>query len=243
MKADLSRSLAPIVFWLHGGGWQVGCRSFISTFGGGVMSALHEQGYVIVSASYRLLCDGASLKDMEADVFDGVRFVAENAFRWNGDRDKIALFGGSAGAHLALMTSLATTTNLIKATVSLYAPTLLTVDLVDTLTARTDAWSYEKLFHSKQYLKSISMLDVGAHSPVEITRNIPLLVIHGECDPIVPLFHGEYFKERMRNVGATKFLFVSIPCALHNFDSFASHHGSQITTFATERFLFNVFYN
>ena len=51
----------PIVFWIHGGGWQAGDKTDVQV----KPQAFVDKGFVFVSTNYRLLPD-ASIKEMAA---------------------------------------------------------------------------------------------------------------------------------------------------------------------------------
>ncbi|MHC4533651.1 MAG: carboxylesterase family protein, partial [Planctomycetota bacterium] len=46
-----SRKSLPVMFWIHGGGWQVGDKSDVAL----KPRVLTERGFVFVSTNYRLL--------------------------------------------------------------------------------------------------------------------------------------------------------------------------------------------
>ena len=82
------------IFIIHGGGWSSGSRTEFHT---PYMENFAEKGYISASADYRLNVTAAEqLKDCR-DAY--MHFV--NELRKMGRPLKIAVFGGSAGAHLA----------------------------------------------------------------------------------------------------------------------------------------------
>src|SRR6516165_8519212 len=88
----------PIVFWIHGGGWQAGDKSDVQV----KPQAFVDQGFVFVSTNYRLLPD-ASIKEMAGDVAEAIRWVRDHAQEYGGDPDKFFVMGHSAGAQLAAL--------------------------------------------------------------------------------------------------------------------------------------------
>jgi acetyl esterase len=86
----------PIMLYLHGGGWVAGSpkshRRLAQRFG--------EAGYLTVNLDYRLAPEHPFPVPYDDCAF-AARWVHENAARWNGHADRIAIGGDSAGANLA----------------------------------------------------------------------------------------------------------------------------------------------
>ncbi len=102
----------PVVFYWHGGGWQGGDRSLPPVFQS-MAENLHRHGIAFVSFTYRLAGPGENVTgdvvfpDPVNDTVDGLRFFLHNAEKYMLDPARFAVFGASAGAHLALMAGLA----------------------------------------------------------------------------------------------------------------------------------------
>lgn len=88
----------PAVVLVHGGGWRSGSR------GGWVRTgrALAREGLAAFTIDYRL-SGVAEFPAARDDVVDAVRWIRENANRFDVDPARIALLGGSAGANLSLL--------------------------------------------------------------------------------------------------------------------------------------------
>ena len=99
---------APLVIYIHGGGWGKGDRykalrkDIIE-----IIRSLNQQGVSCASIEYRL-ADGGDSKviDSVADCKDAVRFLAAHAKEYDFDPDRFGTFGSSAGGHLTLVTAL-----------------------------------------------------------------------------------------------------------------------------------------
>jgi acetyl esterase/lipase len=87
---------APVVVFVHGGGWGSGFRSeFVP-----MAVRLAQRGYAAVTISYRLSGEAqypAAIHDTRA----AVRWVREHAGQYQLDPQRIALAGGSAGGQIA----------------------------------------------------------------------------------------------------------------------------------------------
>ncbi len=88
----------PIVFWIHGGGWQAGDKSEMNK----KPQAFVDRGYVFVSTNYRLIPE-ASIKEMAGDVAKGFKWVHDHAGEIGGDPERFYVMGHSAGAQLAAL--------------------------------------------------------------------------------------------------------------------------------------------
>jgi acetyl esterase/lipase len=91
----------PVVFWIHGGGWQAGDKSDVQE----KPRVLTERGFVFVSTNYRLL----SQVDMETiirDVAKSLAWVHGHIAEYGGDPNRILVMGHSAGAQLAALISI-----------------------------------------------------------------------------------------------------------------------------------------
>jgi len=94
---SLSRRAA--VVWIHGGGWTGGTKDARREVQ--VCSTLAEAGYICVSVAYKL-GRGAWPQNLY-DCKNAVRYLRVHADELGIDPDRIAVGGGSAGGHLALM--------------------------------------------------------------------------------------------------------------------------------------------
>src|ERR1700691_5733508 len=90
----------PIAILIHGGGYQrgdskSGSEAYCADF-------LAPAGYDVFSINYRL-APKYPYPYMVYDVERAVRFLRHNAGEWNGQANRIALVGGSAGGFLSNM--------------------------------------------------------------------------------------------------------------------------------------------
>lgn len=86
----------PVVFWIHGGGWQVGDKKDVEL----KPKWFTERGFVFVSTNYRLLPD-VSMRELISDVASGLGWTHKNIEKFGGDSNQIFVMGHSAGAQLA----------------------------------------------------------------------------------------------------------------------------------------------
>ncbi|XP_054165700.1 fatty acyl-CoA hydrolase precursor, medium chain-like [Oppia nitens] len=99
-KSDV---LKPVMFWIHGGGLKIG-SSFQWVYNG---SALAAHDVVVVSVNYRVDVFGFIYGGNESSaqgnmgLFDqllALKWVRENIHLFGGDKEKVTIFGESAGS-------------------------------------------------------------------------------------------------------------------------------------------------
>lgn len=94
----------PLLFYIHGGGWNGGDRSVVRNM---LMPAL-DAGISVASVEYRTIKDSTAdglVPPVKGPMFDCARalqFCRSKAKEWNLDKTKVALAGGSAGACTSL---------------------------------------------------------------------------------------------------------------------------------------------
>jgi acetyl esterase/lipase len=89
---------APLVVFIHGGGWSIGNRSMVQA----KPQHFKQAGYVFASAGYRLLPE-TPVEQQAADLGAALRALRGQAEAGGFDPDRIVLMGHSAGAHLAAL--------------------------------------------------------------------------------------------------------------------------------------------
>jgi acetyl esterase/lipase len=88
----------PVVFWIHGGGWQTGDRTNVQV----KPQAFVDKGFVFVSTGYRLLTN-VEMGTIFRDIAQSVRWVHDHIAEHGGDPNRILVMGHSAGAQLAAL--------------------------------------------------------------------------------------------------------------------------------------------
>ncbi len=88
----------PVVFWIHGGGWQAGDKSDVQQ----KPRAFMEKGFVFVSTNYRLL-PGVDMATIVRDIARSIRWVHDHIAEYGGDPKRLLVMGHSAGAQLAAL--------------------------------------------------------------------------------------------------------------------------------------------
>jgi len=88
----------PVVFWIHGGGWQTGDKSSVQV----KPQAFMDKGFVFVSTNYRLL-PSVDMATIVRDVAKSIHWVQDHIAEHGGDPNRLFIMGHSAGAQLAAL--------------------------------------------------------------------------------------------------------------------------------------------
>ncbi len=101
IHAPAAKCNAPVVMWVHGGGYQIGDKANQMS---DKVRLFNSKGWVLVSVNYRLTVTGdpssAHYPDHYNDVAASVAWVNQHIGRYGGDPTRIALLGHSAGADI-----------------------------------------------------------------------------------------------------------------------------------------------
>src|SRR6202158_3881181 len=88
----------PVVFWIHGGGWQTGDKKDVQI----KPQVFMDKGFVFVSTNYRLLPD-VDMATIVRDIAKSIRWVNDHIAEHGGDPKRLFIMGHSAGAQLAAL--------------------------------------------------------------------------------------------------------------------------------------------
>ncbi len=88
----------PVIFWIHGGGWQAGDKKEVQL----KPKAFTDRGFVFVATNYRLL-PAVEMGDIVRDVAKAVGWTHKHAAEHGGDPTRLFVMGHSAGAQLAAL--------------------------------------------------------------------------------------------------------------------------------------------
>jgi acetyl esterase/lipase len=94
----------PAIVEIHGGWWHGGEASRSANSVGGHQWFIRH-GLAMFSVQYRLGAQGG-FPECIRDCRNAIRFIRQNAKRFNIDPDRILVTGGSAGGHLSLMVAM-----------------------------------------------------------------------------------------------------------------------------------------
>ncbi|QEG40305.1 alpha/beta hydrolase [Roseimaritima ulvae] len=96
--ADDGGDSVPVVLIIHGGAWRAGDKWMSVAYA----EDLAKRGIAAVAINYRLAPEHPFPAQVD-DVREALIWIAEHARQYGWDRQRIGVFGYSAGAHLACM--------------------------------------------------------------------------------------------------------------------------------------------
>lgn len=88
----------PAVIMIHGGGWRSGNKNQMQFIG----AAMAAKGYSCFAIEYRLSLEAKYPKGV-IDVKNAIKFIKDNAVKFNVDPNKIAVLGCSSGGQMAAL--------------------------------------------------------------------------------------------------------------------------------------------
>ena len=200
---------APLLVWIHGGAWRSGSKSTVP------LTVLSEAGWAIASVDYRLT-PVARFPAQVQDIKAAIRFLRAKATEYEFDAKKIVIAGASAGAHLAALvgttnglgelegavgTHLQTSSD-VQAIVSFYGASNLTTILDQStpygLGVRIPALQLllggQPEDHTEIAQLASPLFHVDRSDP-------PLLLIHGDQDPQMPINQSHELQGRYQKLG------------------------------------------
>lgn len=94
----------PLIVWIHGGGWSRGDARQSGAFADwpAVLAQVAARGFTVAAIDYRLSGEAAFPAQI-ADVKAAIRFLRANSGAYGIDPERVLVWGGSAGGHLAAL--------------------------------------------------------------------------------------------------------------------------------------------
>ena len=240
----LAPDRAPVMVYIHGGGWMIGDKR---EQGKPMMFELVARGWVCVTVNYRL-SPRATWPEHVVDCKRALAWVKEHIAEYGGDPEFVAVSGGSAGGHLcahlaltagdrSLQPGFEDADTSVQACVPIYGVMDLTGSpagsaifgpgmlrmLEKSVMKRTEAQ------HPEVFRDASPTYRVHADAP-------PFFVLHGANDTLVPVETARTFVRRLRAVSRSPVAYAELPLAQHAFDVLASLR-CQATTSAVGDFL------
>ena len=218
----------PALIFVHGGGWMIGSKMFQ---GLPMLQHFAALGWVCFSINYRL-SPRATFPDHIVDVKRAIAWVREHASEQGCDPSFIVVSGNSAGGHLASLAALTPNDpslqpgfqeadTSVAACFSFYG----VYDFSDQFAHWHNRGLQELLERyvmkarlsesAKRFEAASPLAHVGAHAP-------PFVVVHGDCDTIVPVAEARAFVEALRRSTVAACVYIEVPGAQHAFEVFPS---------------------
>ncbi|KAI8608920.1 Alpha/Beta hydrolase protein [Chytriomyces sp. MP71] len=223
----------PVLIYVHGGAWTMGDKQQRT-----MPTCWHfaaEENWVVLNINYRLGTK-FNLYDMVVDIKRAIRWAKQNSHIHGGDSSFIAISGGSAGAHLALIAALTpnwsdfqpgfeSVDTRVRACFAIYPP----VGHVHT----NQPWKKWFMEHIVQIPDDVYRSRFGRGvedwadpscllarlSLQERKESVPpIFVAHGSYDAVASVRHMRSFVEEARREGGVAIGYLELPRTPHAYD-------------------------
>jgi acetyl esterase/lipase len=180
----------PIVLLVHGGGWAGSDNRYQMAW---IARKLAKQGFAVFNVTYRLVPDHHFPAPVD-DLLEALRWLKANDDSLNIDTMRTAIFGYSAGGHLAELAAMREMPDGVKinAVVAGGAPHFVRVDPDFPLVRDFIGESYED---APELYQQATPVD-------QVTKNFPpVFIYHGSKDDLVPPLHVHRWEKRLKELG------------------------------------------
>lgn len=228
MPTNPAFSPIPLVVFLHGGGFVGGNKHMIRLgTTEHTLMMLRDAGFAVASAAYRLLDGNIVVPACISDAKDAVRFLMNIAPDYDLDRERVALWGSSAGASIALSVAYLKEDLSPPAIEGAQDLAIFAVVNINAATDLTRSLSKDQLNDDfSQYIRSNLSLYFGNKDPQSVAKAIspyhllspespPTLSMHGCKDNVVDVSESERLHQKLVAHGVDSELFL-LPNAGHS---------------------------
>jgi len=214
----------PAVLIIHGGGWTKGDKAKGREIN--FASFMVEQDYVAVSINYTLTQSVGDPPDPDKkgawpqNIYDcksALRWMKKNSELLGIDPQRIAVMGGSAGGHLALLTGLSAKSaelnqgghhteqdNSVRCIIDFYG------------VPDVRKWGGNLFINEKPMEKYPEVWALASPVTHLAADSPPIMVVHGTADPLVKIELSDEFVEILKAKGVTH-EYIVIQDAVHMF--------------------------
>jgi acetyl esterase/lipase len=234
---------APLVIWIHGGGWRVGDKKSLTDGYDPALvppkpsacnqvvqvqtpdrAALNAKGYAVASINYRLTQNPiAAVQDAKA----AVRFLRANASRYHLDPRRFAAWGDSAGGYSVIMLGLTGGRHTVFDDPALGNPAVSAdVQAVVDWFGPTDFASMPG--HLGPPENPFTYTSAGKSLP-------PFRIANGDADCVVPFAESQHLYDALTKAGAAATLTV-LPGAHHEDPAFMRTQLAPTVAFLDQTF-------
>ncbi|MEY4483880.1 MAG: hypothetical protein RL693_1332 [Verrucomicrobiota bacterium] len=239
----LSSALAPVLVYIHGGGWSGGDRyNMMRSDVAGVFHHCAKAGIICVSIEYRLNSAKATVLDSVLDCKDSLRFLVKNAQKYHIDPARIGTIGGSAGGHLSLVTALGDPKSFpgdpnlsgydplsIRCEVAYYPAT----DFTDTNLAGRFLGPRATMMFGGPLTEKVDVLSLLSPTVLIRKTSTPVYCFHGDKDTVLPMENSRRLFAKGIEVGAD-IQYTEVKNGVHGFGADCVPSVDEICTMAAK---------
>lgn len=202
----------PFAILIHGGGWVGYGKEYIREY----QDSLLANGIAVASMNHRYANDSTiHYTQMLEDVDNALNYCIAHAKEWNTRKDYFVMTGVSSGGHLALLYGF-TSPKKINAIVEFCAPTNLADTALLNYAVKTNLIDLIQKMTGKKYAEGKPLDPAFAlSSPINHIKNIPVLIVQGNADLVVPYSQSVQLNQALEEKGIVHKL-VTIPNAGHD---------------------------
>jgi len=237
-RIRVNATQSPVIFHVHGGGWESGEKSNPNT----AIGFWLDRGYAFVSVQYRfpLLSPGATIQDMLDDVQDAWIYVVTNAEALQLDPTNIIFIGEDAGGHLATVVAYRAQDDGIRGVINLYGATEWYYYVNSGETNLKDKY-FDKLIPENTSDAKAQLLFQEVSPSTYVNQNTPpTLTIHGDSDYYFPISMNKYLHDIL-SINNVKNALMRVPFAGHDLDRGWFSVGGQLSAYAMDQFFISRF--
>ena len=204
----------PLLIFIHGGGWHSGSKD------GCPAKFLAEHGYAVASINYRLTPEAIFPAQIE-DCRAALKFLRAEAAKYHLQPDHVGVWGGSAGAHLALLLGTAPAVDFskgpgaplgktdeslrVQCVVDMYGPSHFTASQKFLIKLLGPSASEEEMQAKARWASPMTYVS---------RENPPMLIQHGDADTTVPLEQSRMLADALKAAGV-EVTFTVMPGGRH----------------------------
>lgn len=211
-------AFAPCIIWIHGGAFAMGTKHLVPEFleEAEFFKRLTSEGFAVASIDYRLSAEALWPAQL-SDVLAAVRWLKSRSSELGLDPERFALWGESAGGHLAASAGIRDDSILgseenprvsgkVQAVIDWYGPTnFAEMDRQGgsiSIMLHDDPQSPESLLLGGP-IQMLPELVRDADPSTHVKPGVPAFLIrHGMADRLVPAGQSELLRDSLESVGA-----------------------------------------
>ena len=179
-----------VIVFFHGGGFFKGDKSRYQLYP--ALQGIYN-GYAVVSANYRMLPE-FTLPAAFEDAISVIEYLKNNSTQLNIDKEKISVWGESAGAALACYAGMKCQ---LKAIIDWYSP--MRMDQISSSIleeAGSDAKDFAEFVYGNDAVRKNKTYDLRNYIDKDVP---PVFIQHGTADQLVSPEASEEFYEKLKD--------------------------------------------